>query len=72
MPDAVLLDISIPKMEGLERRLRALRGHSLRMIAFIAPSRPIIDRHQLIADGSDDVLTKPLSLAEVNKALPRK
>ena len=72
VPDAVLLNSSIPRMEALERRLRAIRAHSLRMIACVTPSRPILDRHHLIADGFDDVLTKPLSLAEVNEALRRK
>ena len=72
IPDPVLLDASIPRMERLKRRLRALRGHSRRMIACVTPSRPILDRQHLTAEGFDDVLAKPLSLAEVNEALRRK
>lgn len=62
-PDAVLLDISLPEMDGSEvlTRIRAderLRG--LKVIALTAHASAA-DRERFLAEGFDDYVTKPIT-----------
>lgn len=62
-PDAVLLDISLPEMDGSEvlKRLRA--DHVLRslpVIALTAHAAPE-DRDKFLSEGFDDYVTKPIT-----------
>lgn len=62
IPDIVLLDISLPVLDGIEtlKRIRAnpLLGH-LPVIALTAHAMSG-DRERFIAEGFDDYVTKPI------------
>lgn len=76
-PDLILLDISLPQMDGTEvlRRLRADRG--LRSIPVIALTAHAMtgDREKYLDMGFNDYITKPildeqLFLAAIGRHLP--
>lgn len=61
-PDLILLDISLPKMDGVEvlRHLRAdPQLNALPVFALTAFETPD-DRERLLAAGFDDYITKPI------------
>lgn len=61
-PDLVLLDISLPEMDGTEV-LEWIRGHDdLRDVPVIALTAHAMagDREKFLAAGFDDYLTKPI------------
>ncbi len=64
MPDLVVLDINMPKLDGLEvcRRLRAMGDLP---ILFLSSRDDEIDRVLGIELGGDDYVTKPFSPREV-------
>ncbi|WP_308425663.1 response regulator transcription factor [Pilimelia terevasa] len=64
-PDAVVLDIMLPDMDGLEV-LRRLRGeHPDLPVLFLTARDSVEDRIAGITAGGDDYVTKPFSLEEV-------
>lgn len=71
-PDAILLDIMLPDMNGLEM-CRQLRQHygaeelPILMISAIAPPR----REEATACGANGYLEKPIRLADLRAALER-
>ena len=71
--DAVLMDIQMPEMSGLEtsRRLRQQAG--LARVPLIALSAGALteDRHQALAAGMDDFLSKPFEPAHLVRTLRR-
>lgn len=70
-PDAILLDMHLPDMDGLEvaRALRASRvGNQLRIYALTASSDPALAQAALEA-GVDEVLVKPVDEATLVKTL---
>ncbi|MFC0556597.1 response regulator transcription factor [Planotetraspora thailandica] len=64
-PDAVLLDVMLPDIGGLEvlRRLRAEAPHVC--VLFLTAKDAVEDRIAGITAGGDDYVTKPFSLEEV-------
>jgi two-component system OmpR family response regulator len=67
-PDLVILDINMPRMDGLEvcRRLRAgIRGSNEVPIFFLSSRDDEIDRVLGIELGGDDYVVKPFSPREV-------
>ena len=65
----------MPELDGFEviRTLRAreqVRGERLPVIALTARARPA-DRERCLAEGMDDVLTKPINGAALSAALER-
>ncbi|MGI5487150.1 response regulator transcription factor [Microtetraspora malaysiensis] len=64
-PDAVLLDVMLPDIDGLEvlRRLRAESPHVC--VLFLTARDAVEDRIAGITAGGDDYVTKPFSLDEV-------
>jgi CheY-like chemotaxis protein len=75
-PDVVLLDISLPEMDGSEvlARIRADESlRSLKVIALTAHASPA-DKDRFLAEGFDDYVTKPITdenvlLAAIKKAV---
>jgi len=72
--DAILMDISMPEMDGLEatRRLRSSAGENQNtlVIALTAHVQPEI-REQCTEAGMNDFLTKPVSRDELLETLDR-
>ena len=68
MPDLMILDINMPRMDGLDlcRRLRASGGALARLpILFLSSRDDEIDRIVGIEIGGDDYVVKPFSPREV-------
>jgi two-component system OmpR family response regulator len=64
-PDAVVLDIMLPDMTGLEV-LRRLREHQPNVpVLFLTAKDSVEDRVAGLTAGGDDYVTKPFSLEEV-------
>jgi two-component system, OmpR family, response regulator len=64
-PDAVILDVMLPDVDGLEvlRRLRGANPHVC--VLFLTARDAVEDRIAGITAGGDDYVTKPFSLEEV-------
>ncbi len=64
-PDAVVLDIMLPDLDGVEvmRRIRA--GSSGVQVLFLTARDSVEDRVAGLTAGGDDYVTKPFSLEEV-------
>jgi two-component system OmpR family response regulator len=64
-PDAVVLDMMLPDMDGLEV-LRRLRAHTPEVpVLFLTARDAVEDRIAGLTAGGDDYVTKPFSLEEV-------
>src|SRR5436189_5459228 len=64
-PDAVVLDVMLPDMDGLEV-LRRLRAHTPELpVLFLTAKDAVEDRIAGLTAGGDDYVTKPFSLEEV-------
>jgi two-component system, OmpR family, response regulator len=64
-PDAVVLDMMLPDMDGLEV-LRRLRAHAPEVpVLFLTAKDAVEDRIAGLTAGGDDYVTKPFSLEEV-------
>jgi CheY-like chemotaxis protein len=72
-PDLILMDISMPEMDGLEaaRRIRQDPvSASIPMIAVTAHALPG-DRQRALEAGCTDYITKPINLAELVEVVNR-
>lgn len=68
MPDLLVLDVTMPRLDGLElcRRLRATPGPAARLpVLFLSSRADEVDRIVGIEIGGDDYVTKPFSPREV-------
>jgi DNA-binding NarL/FixJ family response regulator len=66
-PDAVVSDVLMPEMDGLEfcRRLRATRSGQLVPFIFLSSRKDVDDRVQGHQMGADDYLAKPFDPKEL-------
>jgi CheY-like chemotaxis protein len=62
-PDLIVMDIQLPKMDGLEvtRRLRQTPGFSQVPIIALTASTMEGDREKIIAAGCDEYISKPVN-----------
>jgi DNA-binding response OmpR family regulator len=64
-PDAIVLDLSLPRMNGLEV-CRELRRRELRMPVIMLTARDAVpDRVRGLEAGADDYLVKPFAIEEL-------
>ena len=63
-PDLILLDIMLPKMDGLEF-CKTLRKESEVPILFLTAKKSEVDRILGLRMGADDYVTKPFSVGEL-------
>lgn len=72
-PDAVLMDIQMPRMDGLEaiRIIRSLADPAAADVPIIALTALAMpgDRDRCIAAGANDYMSKPISLQALTKTL---
>ncbi len=71
--DLVLMDLSMPGMDGLEttRRLRQLAGHATTPVIALTAHAMTEDTQNAIAAGCDDVMVKPYRPAELIATVAR-
>lgn len=62
VPDLVLLDISLPGMDGIEVLSRIRAAERLRHLPVIALTAHVMagDRERLLAEGFDEYVSKPI------------
>src|SRR5437660_814178 len=70
-PDVVLLDVFLPDTTGflVVRQLR--RNPELKSVHVIGITGHQVDRSEALANGFDQLLTKPVRFAEIEEALTR-
>jgi two-component system cell cycle response regulator DivK len=66
-PELILMDMSLPKMDGWEatRRIKAAEGGRLIPVIALTAHAMSGDREQALAAGADDYDTKPVDLARL-------
>ena len=70
--DSVLLDISMPELDGEEvcRRIRASQElQTLRVVAYTAHAMES-EKQRIMSAGFDDILIKPITASDLVRALP--
>jgi two-component system sensor histidine kinase/response regulator len=71
--DAVLLDVQMPEMDGLEavRRLRADARHARLPVVALTAHAMLGDRERFLAAGMSDYLAKPIDESALRRVLAR-
>ncbi len=66
-PEALLLDIRMPEMDGLEvcRRIRAHNDRYIKSVPIIVITGYQYEKEEIIKAGADDFLEKPIEKAEM-------
>lgn len=73
LPDVVLMDISLPRMDGLEATRRLKQDPRTRDIPILAVTAHALEsaRQEALAAGCSDVVTKPFGAKEIEEAIRR-
>jgi len=64
-PDALVLDVSMPRLDGLEVCRRLRRGGSALPVLMLTARDEVADRVAGLDAGADDYVVKPFALAEL-------
>ena len=72
-PDAILMDIQLPGIDGLELTRRIKAEPSTRSVAVIALTAYAMkgDREKAFAAGCDDYMTKPIDASRLRDVIAR-
>lgn len=72
-PDLILMDLSLPQMDGWTATARIKAQKSLKDTPIIALTAHAMigDRERAIEAGCDDYISKPIDLKELNEKLAR-
>jgi CheY-like chemotaxis protein len=73
LPDLVLMDISLPRLDGLQATRRMRETESLRTIpvVFISGHAEASFRAQALSQGGDDYLVKPFTVGQIERIVQR-
>jgi two-component system cell cycle response regulator DivK len=72
-PDLVLMDISLPRMDGLSavRRMREVERLRATPIVFLSGHAEASFRAQALAEGGDEYLVKPFTIGQIDRLVQR-
>ena len=70
-PDVVLLDIFLPGTTGFEVVRQLRRNPELRNVHVIGITGQHVEQSEALANGFDQLLTKPVEFAQIEAALTR-
>ena len=73
LPDLIVMDIVLPKMDGLEAASRIRKNPVTRSIPILAVTALAMpgDKDRCLASGCDDYIAKPFTVNELNAAITR-
>jgi CheY-like chemotaxis protein len=71
LPDLILMDVNLPRLDGLSATLRIREGARSGSVAVVAVSGHAApeDRARALAAGCDGYITKPIDFGELNQVL---
>lgn len=73
LPDLILMDISLPKMDGLEAATLIRKNPKTQTIPILAATARALpgDREKCLQGGCDDYIAKPFTHRELGAAIQR-
>lgn len=73
LPDLIIMDISLPKMDGLEAATLIRKNPKTQSIPILAATARALpgDREQCLQAGCDDYIAKPFTHRELGAAIKR-
>lgn len=72
-PDLILMDLSLPKLDGLAATRRIRESHDLRNVPIVAVSAHdgAESREAALAAGCNEYVTKPIDFDQLNSLISR-
>ncbi len=73
LPDLIIMDMLIPKMDGIEANSRIRKNPKTQAIPILAATAKALpeDRDICLASGCDDYIAKPFSYRELHAAIEK-